>query len=74
MDVGVILQQSLLGRMVEVCAVVDRRDMARRSTEDLGPPWVSVSASSVLVILSETIYKCQGGCRNVSPTLVRMHG
>lgn len=42
MDVGVVLQQALLGSVVEVGAVVDASDLGRRATKDLGPPGVEV--------------------------------
>jgi hypothetical protein len=41
-DVGVILQQTLHGRMVEVGAVVDAGDFARGTTEDLRLPSVQM--------------------------------
>lgn len=41
-DVRVVLQQALLGGVVEVGAVVDAGDLRRRATKDLGPPGVEV--------------------------------
>jgi hypothetical protein len=39
-DVGVVGQQPLLGRVVEVRPVVDAGDLGRRAAEYLGSPWV----------------------------------
>lgn len=42
MDVGVVLEKTLHGRMVKVCSVVDTCDFARSAAEDLGLPCVKV--------------------------------
>lgn len=38
-DVGVVAEQTLLGSMVEVGAVVDRGDLGGRAAKDLGLPY-----------------------------------
>ncbi len=42
-DVGVVAQQALLGRVVEVRPVVDAGDLRGRAAEDLGAPRVQVA-------------------------------
>lgn len=87
-DVGVILQQTLLRSMVEVGAVVNASDLGRRAAKNLGSPWCNLafqylhSSHSNLRDerrLSEeeeekNTYRCPSGCQSGSQRWVHMRG
>lgn len=64
-DVRVVPQKTLHGSMVEIGTVVDRSNLARRTTEDLGLPGVAASlVSPRKALVWPTKKSLTDGCRS----------
>jgi hypothetical protein len=69
MDVGVVLQETFHGSMVEVGSVIDSSNLTRRAAKDLGLPCVPGPVNLELCRSSWT--ELTDGCRNGSQLQAR---